>query len=66
MAEMLSIRQAVERCRRDGLPISDYALRIWIKRGDIPARFVGTKALVFYPALVEYLTGANQVEVKGL
>lgn len=65
MADMLSIRQTVERCKKDGIPVSDYALRLWIKRGELPVRYAGAKALIYYPALVQYVTGCSSMEVKG-
>lgn len=65
MADMLSIRQAVERCKRDGIPVSDYALRLWVKRGELPVRYAGAKALIYYPALVRFVTGGNRTEVSS-
>lgn len=55
MANMLTIRQAVNRLKEDGLPLSEYSLRLLVKRGAIPVRFVGQKALLFYPNVVSYL-----------
>lgn len=39
MPNMLTIRQAVERLKADGLPLSEYALRLLVKRGAIPVRY---------------------------
>ena len=36
MGNVLTIRQAVSRAREDGLPVSEYTLRAWIKTGVIP------------------------------
>ena len=55
MADVVTIREAVQRAKADGLPISEYTLRQWVKTGAIPARKVGQKALLFYPNLVRYL-----------
>ena len=55
MADVVTIREAVQRAKRDGLPVSEHALRQWVKTGAIPARKVGQKALLFYPNLVRYL-----------
>ena len=55
MPNMLTIREAVRRAKAEGLPISEYTLRLWIKTGAIPVRWVGQKALLFYPNLVRYL-----------
>ena len=55
MADVVTIREAVQRAKNDGLPVSEHALRQWVKTGAIPARKVGQKALLFYPNLVRYL-----------
>jgi len=53
--EVLTIRAAVDRAKKEGLPVSEYTLRRWIKCGAIPARSAGNKVLLFYPNLVRYL-----------
>lgn len=55
MPDVVTIREAVQRARTDGLPVTEYALRKWLKAGAIPTRKVGQKALLFYPNLVRYL-----------
>lgn len=55
MREIVTIREAVARAKEDGLPVSEYALRGWIKSGDLPSRKAGNKTLLFYPNLVKYL-----------
>lgn len=63
--EVVSIRQAVSRCKEKGLPISEYALRGWVKNGVIPVRWVGCKALIFFPALEEYLRCGVSATERG-
>ena len=55
MGNVLTIRQAVSRARADGLPVSEYTLRAWIKTGLIPVRHAGVKQLICYPNLVRFL-----------
>lgn len=55
MPNVLTIREAVQRAKADGLNCTEYALRLWVRTGAIPARKVGQKALLFYPNLVRYL-----------
>lgn len=55
MPNVLTIREAVQRAKADGLPVTEYALRRWLKTGAIPVRNVGSKALLFYPNLVRFL-----------
>ena len=55
MPDVLTVREAVTRCKADGLSVTEYTLRRWIKTGAVPVRTVGSKALLFYPNLVRYL-----------
>lgn len=55
MADVMTVRGAVARAKADGLPISEYTLRSWIKAGTIPVRYAGSKTLLYYPNLVRYL-----------
>ena len=55
MTNVLTVRECVKRAKSDGLPISEYTLRHWVKAGEIPVRHVGAKVLIFYPNLVKYL-----------
>lgn len=55
MPNVITIRQAVQRSKADGLPVSEYALRRWIKTGVVPVRMIGHKALIYYPNLVKYI-----------
>ena len=56
MADVMTIRDTAARAKAEGLPISENALRVWIKEGKIPAVKSGSKHLVYYPNLVEFLT----------
>lgn len=56
MSNMLSIRQAAQRSKQDGISVTEYALRLWIRRGELPVRYAGSKALIYYPALVQFVT----------
>ena len=55
MPSVMTIREAVQRSKEDGMPVSEYTLRQWVKSGAIPVRKVGQKALLFYPNLIKYL-----------
>ena len=55
MPNMVTIRQAVEQLKADGLPLSEYALRLLVKRGAIPVRYAGQKALIYYPNVISYI-----------
>ena len=55
MPNVVTIREAVQRAKADGLPVTEYTIRRWVKTGAIPVRNVGSKALLFYPNLVRFL-----------
>lgn len=55
MPNVVTVREAVQRAKAEGLPVTEYTLRRWIKTGAIPVRNVGSKALLFYPNLVRFL-----------
>ena len=55
MAQMVTIREAIPRLKSDGLEISEYSLRTFVKTGKIPARKIGSKQLLFYPNIVSFL-----------
>lgn len=55
MHNVVTVREAVQRAKADGLPVTEYTLRRWIKTGAVPVRTVGSKALLFYPNLVRFL-----------
>lgn len=55
MSNVVTVREAVQKAKADGLPVTEYTLRRWIKTGAIPVRNTGSKALLFYPNLVRFL-----------
>lgn len=58
MPDVLTIRQSVARAKIEGLPVAECALRRWIKAGVFHGfRMAGSKVLVYYPALVDFLQG---------
>ena len=59
MADMLTVRGTVQRSKAEGIPISEYALRTWIKQGLIPVRYAGSKVLIFWPNVRNFITCAN-------
>lgn len=55
MANVVTVREAVRRAKADGLLVTEYTLRRWIRSDAIPVRNVGSKALLFYQNLVRFL-----------
>lgn len=62
MADVLTIRAAVARAKEDGLPVSEYTLRGWIKAGRVPVVYAGTRALVYYPNLLHYVQTGDPIQ----
>ena len=55
MADVVTIREAVARAKAEGIPVSETALRRWVKSGAVPVRKAGNKHLIYYPRLMAYL-----------
>ena len=55
MADVVTIKEAVQRAKADGLPVTEYTLRHWLKSGTIPTRTIGKKVLLYYPNLTKYV-----------
>ena len=55
MPNVCTIREAVTRAKADGLPVTEYSLRRWIRTGAVPVRMIGNKALLFYPNLLQFI-----------
>ena len=56
--QLMSIREAAQ----TGI-LSEYALRMMIKRGELPAIFVGKKALINYEALCNMIARRTGGEI---
>jgi hypothetical protein len=63
MNDLLSIHDTAERCKAEGLPLSEKAIRRFVKTGDLAAIQTGKKALVFFPNIIELVKcGNNQLD----
>ena len=60
MNDIMSVREVVKRAKADNLPISEYALRRWVSQQKIPCAWVGKKAILYYPNVVNYLKTAGK------
>lgn len=49
-----TIPKLAQRAKAEGLPISAHCIRMLVKQGKIPVRYVGPKALASYSALMRY------------
>lgn len=56
MTDVNTIAGTVKRCREENLPISENALRQWVKQGKIPYRKAGRVFLLYFPNVRDFLT----------
>ena len=56
-SDLLSPRATVARAKAEGLPVSETAVRRWLKTGELRAVRSGNRALIYWPSLVEFITG---------
>lgn len=56
---ILTINEAVKRSKVEGIPISETALRRWVKDGTLHATFAGRKALLYWPNVTKLLCGES-------
>lgn len=66
MSDVVTVRQGVQRAHDEGLPVSDYAVRQWIKRGDLAVYRSGKWQYFYYPNLVALLEKLLSVQDGGL
>lgn len=62
--DIATVPKLAQRAKEDGLPASAYTIRRLIKQGLLPARYIGSKPVASYSALVRYLgceDGADNV-----
>lgn len=55
LSDVVTVREALDRAKSEGLPISEYALRRWIRTGALPVRRIGKKVLIYLPNLRAFL-----------
>lgn len=56
MGDMLSIEGTQQRAASNGINVSKYALRQWVRSGAIPARKAGRLILLYWPNVEAFLT----------
>ena len=54
---LLSVNEAVKRGKLENVPISETAIRRWVRDGTLHAVFSGRKALIYWPSLMKLLSG---------
>lgn len=54
-----TVREVTARLKKEGFQISEYALRLWIKDGTLPAVYSGKRALISYKKVLEIINAAT-------
>lgn len=49
-------RTIVALAAEDGIPLTEYGLRLLIRQGKIPVRKIGAKNLIYYQNVKDYLS----------
>jgi len=62
MADLTSINATAQRCKQEGISLSETALRRLVKCGDIPAVFIGNKALILWDNVLRLIALGNGPE----
>lgn len=57
MAHINTINSELQLCRAEGYPISEKALRAWIRQGLIPSVAIGNRKLVLHENVLAFLRG---------
>lgn len=60
--EVLKIREAVNRARNNGMPVSEYTVRRAIRSGQLPCRIVGRTYLITWTNFMKWITCANNAD----
>ncbi len=55
MPDMLTVPATIKRAKAEGLPVTEYSIRTWIKSGALPVRRIGRKSLIYWPNLLSFL-----------
>jgi len=53
--DLTTVRGAVARAREEGLAVTEYSLRAWIRTGQLPVAWAGNQARIYYPNLLRFL-----------
>ena len=64
--DILTIRNCVIRAREEGLAsVNEHWLRVIVRSGEVPVRYAGNRAMLYYPSIVAYITCANEKGEKN-
>lgn len=59
MGDFGTVRETVRRCQTENIPATEYSIRRWIKEGRFPVRYIGAKAIVYWPQFLDFIRCAD-------
>lgn len=66
MTDLLSIHETAQRCRHEGIPLAESAIRRFVKDGSLPAVQTGRRALVYWPNVIEFVKNGNNQQTQPI
>lgn len=64
--DLASIHKTAQRCKAAGIPLAEKALRRFVKSGELPAVQTGTKALILWDNVQEFVRRGNNTPKEVL
>lgn len=64
--DLASIHKTAQRCKAEGIPLAEKALRRFVKTGELPAVQTGTKALLLWDNVREFVRKGNNTSTETL
>lgn len=61
-ADILSIHQTAERCKTEGIPLPEKAIRRFVRDGSLPSIQTGKKALIYFPNVIEFIKNGTSID----
>lgn len=58
-SDLATIRDTALRCKEEGLPLTECALRRFAQSGEIPACRIGSKTLLYWTNVVHFVQRGN-------
>ncbi len=55
-----TITKTAERCKAEGLGVTEWAIRAWCREGKLRHVMAGKKALIYWPNLIAFLEGGEE------
>lgn len=63
--DLASIHATAARCKAEGIPLSETAIRRFVKCGQLPAVRIGAKALLYWPNVTRFVQEGNTTPIEA-